>query len=248
MTYCLGLRCQEGLVFLSDSRTSAGVDNITTHPKMRVYERPGDRVLCLLSSGNLSITQSVTSLIERDLERAEADPSLPTLLNQPNLYETVRYLGERIREVRKLDAEALHSAGIHFNINLILGGQISTQAPEIYQLYPEGNAIHASRETPFLQIGELKYGKPILDRGFHHETPLAEAVKYGLLSLDATAKSNVSVGTPFELFCYRKDELAATCRMKFEENDPYLSTVRERWQSGLIQLVHDIPVLDCLQK
>jgi len=246
MTYCLGLRCQEGLVFLSDSRTSAGVDNITTHPKMRVYERAGDRVLCLLSSGNLSITQSVTALIERDRERAEADPTLPHLLNQHNLYETVRYVGQLIREVHRMDASALQQGNINFNINLILGGQIGHQEPQIYQIYPQGNAIHASRETPFLQIGELKYGKPILDRGFHHETPLAEAVKYGLLSLDATAKSNVSVGTPFELFCYRKDELAATMRRKFQENDPYLTTVRERWQSGLIQLVHDIPVLDCL--
>lgn len=244
MTYCLGLHCREGLVFLSDSRTSAGVDNITIHPKMRVYERKGDRVLCLLSSGNLSITQSVSALIDRDFEKRSADPEHPTLLSQANLYETARYLGERVREVRKLDAEALSRGGLSFNVNFILGGQIGERPPEIYQIYPEGNAIHASRESPFLQIGELKYGKPILDRGFTYDTSLLEAVKYGLLSLDSTAKSNVSVGTPFELFCYRAGSLEAAHRRKFEENDEYLRTVRERWQSGLIQLVREIPEID----
>ncbi len=248
MTYCLSLHCSEGLVFLSDSRSTAGVDNITIHPKMRVYERRGDRVLCLLSSGNLSITQSVSALIERDLEKSHLDPHVPSLLNQPNLYDTVRYVGERIREVRELDAESFHRADMNFNINLILGGQIAGQPPLIYQIYPVGNAIHDSRASPFLQIGELKYGKPILDRGFTFDTPLSEAVKFGLLSLDSTAKSNLSVGTPFELFCYRTDSLEARHRMKFEENDPYLTTVRERWQSGLIQLVRDIPTLDALKQ
>jgi len=247
MTYCLSLHCREGLAFFSDSRTSAGVDNITIHPKMRVYERKGDRVFCLLSSGNLSITQSVSAFIDRDLENSHADPHLPNLLNQANLFETAHYIGERIREVRRLDADALHRTGLVFNVNLILGGQIAGQPPEIFQIYPEGNAIHASRESPFLQIGELKYGKPILDRGFNYHTPLAEAVKFGLLSLDATAKSNLSVGTPFELFCYRADSLEARHRLKFQENDPYLCTVRDRWQQGLIQLVNDIPVLDALK-
>lgn len=246
MTYCLSLHCREGLAFLSDSRTSAGVDNITIHPKMRVYERRGDRVFCLLSSGNLSITQTVTALIERDLEQEKQNPHQATLLNQSNLFETVQYVGERIREVRHLDAEALRHGGLAFNINIILGGQIAGQPPEIFQIYPEGNAIHASRESPFLQIGELKYGKPILDRGFSYDTPLSEAVKFGLLSLDATAKSNLSVGTPFELFCYKTDSLEARHRHKFEENDPYLTTVRERWQEGLIQLVRQIPELDVL--
>lgn len=244
MTYCLSLRCNEGLVFCSDSRTSAGVDSISTHPKMRVYERKGDRVLCLLSSGNLSITQSVTALIERDLERSQTDPSVSHFLNQHNLYETARYVGERIREVARMDAEAFQRTGIRFNINLILGGQIGQEEHHMFQIYPEGNAIHASRETPFLQIGDLKYGKPILDRGFRHETPLAEAVKYGLLSLDATAKSNVSVGPPFEIFCYRAGELAANHRLKFFDNDPYLKLVQERWQRGLIDLVRDIPLHD----
>jgi putative proteasome-type protease len=248
MTYCLSLHCSEGLVFLSDSRTSAGVDNVTIHSKMRVYEVRGERVLCLLTSGNLSITQSVASLIDRDLQKAKEDPNVHTLLNQSSFLDTVHYLGQRIREVRRMDAETLDRAGISFNGNFILGGQIGGQDPEIYHVYPEGNAIHASSESPFLQIGELKYGKPILDRVFTRETSLGEAAKLGLLSLDATAKSNLSVGTPFEMFAYRVDSLEARYRMKFEDNDPYLRMVRERWQEGLIKLVRDIPELDVLKE
>ena len=248
MTYCLSLQCHEGLVFLSDTRTSAGLDNVTSHSKMHVYELRGERVLCLLSSGNLSITQSVAAFISRDLERAKENPNVYSLLNQPNIFETVHYLGQLVREVWRLDADALDRAGISFNSNFILGGQIANQSPEIYQIYPQGNAIHASRESPFLQIGELKYGKPILDRGFGYETSLSEAIKYGLLSLDATAKSNLSVGPPFELFAYQAGSLEARHRMKFDENDEYLRTVRERWQEGLIQLVRDIPAFDVFQE
>ncbi len=157
-------------------------------------------------------------------------------------------LGQRLREVRRMDAEALDRAGISFNSNFILGGQIEKQPPEIYQIYPEGNAIHASSDSPFLQIGELKYGKPILDRVFTSTTSLAEAAKLGLLSLDATARSNLSVGTPFEMLAYRVDSLEVRHRIKFEENDPYLRMVCDRWQEGLIQLVHDIPELDVLKQ
>ena len=248
MTYCLSLQCHDGLVFLSDSRTSAGVDNVTIHSKMRVYEMRGQRVFCLMSSGNLSITQSVISLIERDIEKGKEDPNVDTLLNQTSFLKTVHYVGQRLREVRRMDAEALDRAGISFNSNFILGGQIEKQPPEIYQIYPEGNAIHASSESPFLQIGELKYGKPILDRVFTSKTTLAEAAKLGLLSLDATAKSNLSVGTPFEMFAYRVDSLEVRHRIKFEENDPYLRMVCDRWQEGLIRLVHDIPELDVLKQ
>jgi putative proteasome-type protease len=247
MTYCLSLHCREGLVFFSDTRTSAGVDNVTSHSKMRVYEVEGERVLCLLSSGNLSITQSVMAFIDRDLEKAKENPNAHSLLNQSNFFESAHYVGQLVREVWRRDAEALERAGISFNGNFILGGQIAEQSPEIYHVYPQGNAIHACRDAPFLQIGELKYGKPILDRGFSYETSLSEAVKFGLLSLDATAKSNLSVGTPFEMFAYKTGSLEVRYRIKFEENDLYLRTVRERWQEGLIQLVRDIPELDVLR-
>ncbi|MDD5200813.1 MAG: hypothetical protein PHC88_13530 [Terrimicrobiaceae bacterium] len=241
MTYCLSLLCREGIVFLSDSRTSAGVDNITIHPKMRIYSREGDRVLCLLSSGNLSLTQSVAALIEEDIAESGSEGTLPCLLNRSSLYQTVRYLGEKMRTVRSLDGPAMKDAGLEFNSNLILGGQIGAQPPEIYRIYSPGNAIHASRESPFLQIGELKYGKPLLDRACTFDMPLDEAVRCGVLSLDATAKSNVSVGTPFEVFCYEAGTLEVRRRAVLEENDPWLRSIRDGWQSGLIQLVRAMP-------
>lgn len=244
MTYCLGMMCREGLAFLSDSRTSAGVDNITIHSKMRIYGRSGDRVFCLLSSGNLSITQSVVTLIERDFAREQEGHGLATLLNRADIFDTVRYVGEKVREVHGLDGQALERTGTGFHANFILGGQIRGQPPGLYLIYSEGNAIHASCESPFLQIGELKYGKPILDRGFSYNSPLSDAVKMGLLSLDSTAKSNVSVGTPFEVFCYPADSLEIRHHVKLDDQHPYLSTVRERWQSGLIQLVESMPSLD----
>ncbi len=241
MTYCLSLLCREGIVFLSDSRTSAGVDNITIHPKMRIYAREGDRVLCLLSSGNLSLTQSVAELIEADMAESGPEGKLPCLLNRPSLYETVRYIGEKVRTVRAQDGPAMRGEDLDFYGNFILGGQIGGQPPQIYRIYSPGNAIHASRESPFLQIGELKYGKPLLDRAFTFETPLDEAVRCGILSLDATAKSNVSVGTPFEVFCYQTGSLEVRRRAVLHDNDPWLREVREAWDHGLIELVRKLP-------
>ncbi|MEO6847253.1 MAG: peptidase [Chthoniobacterales bacterium] len=244
MTYCLSLLCKEGIVFLSDSRTSAGLDNITIHPKMRLYERPGERIICLMSSGNLSLTQSVLSLMDEDIAKAPADEVGTSFLNQVNLYETVRYLGAKLRAVRGLDADVLRHAGVDFQTNFIVGGQIADQPPQIYRIYSEGNSIHASKESPFLQIGELKYGKPILDRGFSYDTPLNEAVKIGLLSLDSTMKSNLSVGTPFDIFSYHTDSLEAKHRARLDDTSPYLRDVRNEWQKGLVNLVHAIPELD----
>ncbi len=244
MTYGLGLLCEEGLAFFSDSRTSAGVDNITIHPKMRIFSRAGDRVLCMLSSGNLSITQSVVALIDRDCAKRDAGEPVRSLMHCDDLHDTVRYLGEKIREVHKLDGEAMEQGGVAFSANFILGGQIAGQPPELYLVYSQGNAIHASRESPFLQIGEVKYGKPILDRGFTYDTPLNEAVKFGLLSLDSTAKSNVSVGTPFDVFCYKRDSLEVKDRISLDDHHPYLRAVQDQWHAGLIQLVHSIPALE----
>jgi putative proteasome-type protease len=208
---------------------------------MHIFSREGERVICLLTSGNLSITQSVLALIRKDAEAQKAGADVECLLNRDNLFDTVRYVGTKLREVRRADAEALNYSGLSFNANFILGGQIGTEPPQIYQIYSEGNAIHASIESPFLQIGELKYGKPILDRGFNFDTPLSEAVKYGILSLDATAKSNLSVGPPFEVFAYEAGSLRVAKRMRLDEHDLYLHSVQEKWQQGLIALVRSIP-------
>ncbi|MEN3371056.1 MAG: putative proteasome-type protease [Verrucomicrobiota bacterium] len=244
MTYCLGMLCRAGAVFLSDSRTSAGMDNITMCSKMRIYEKPGDRVICILSSGNLSLTQATIALIDEDLHLGTSDANREQLTNRQTLYETVRYVGSKVREVEKRDRAALEADGFDFNIHLIVGGQIAGFAPEVHLVYPQGNSIHATRDSPFLQIGERKYGKPILDRGFSYDTTLADAVKVGILSIDATMKSNVAVGPPIDILCYETDLLHAKLRAHLDEDDPYLQEISEKWQAGLVKLVNEMPAPD----
>ncbi|MFL6591058.1 MAG: peptidase, partial [Chthoniobacterales bacterium] len=226
--------CRAGAVFISDSRTSAGMDNITMCSKMRVYEKPGDRVICILSSGNLSLTQATIALIDEDIYLGKDDPERAQLTNRRTLYETVRYVGSKVREVEKRDRESLEADGFDFNIHLIIGGQIAGFPPEVHLVYPQGNSIHATRDCPFLQIGERKYGKPILDRGFNYETGLADAVKVGIISIDSTMTSNVAVGPPIDILCYEKDSLLAKLRAHLEEDDPYLQTISQRWQDGIV--------------
>lgn len=241
MTYCLGMLCRSGAVFLSDSRTSAGMDNITMRSKMRIFEKPGDRVICIMSSGNLSLTQATLAMIDEDIALGDRNRKKKHIMNRKTLYETVRYVGSKVRAVEKRDRAALEADGFSFNINLIIGGQLAGMAPEIHLIYPQGNSIHATRDCPFLQIGETKYGKPILDRGFSYETKLSDAVKFGIVSLDATMKSNVSVGPPVDILCYRKDSLQANRRARLKEDDPYLEEIGRKWQDGIIQLVRQMP-------
>lgn len=241
MTYCLSLLCREGLVFLSDSRTSAGVDNINIQSKMRIFAEEGERVICLTTSGNLSLSQTVISLIEEDLERARTDVSQPSLLNQATMFETARYVGDKVREVDRMDRAALHANGFSFNVHFLVGGQIAGKPPEVYLVYPAGNSLHATLTCPFLQIGEYKYGKPILDRGFSYDTKLSEAVKFGVISMEGTMKSNVSVGPPLDLFAYETDSLKVKYRHRLEEGDPYLQEIRLRWGAGIARLVGDMP-------
>ncbi len=244
MTYCLSLLCREGLVFISDSRTSAGVDNINVRPKMRIYSEPGQRVICLMTSGNLSVTQSVIALIDEDALRAHSDSNIATLMNQPTMFETARYVGAKIRRVAEMDRAALERDGFNFNINVIVGGQIGGLPPQIHFVYPQGNSLQANVESPFLQIGEYKYGKPILDRGFTYETKLSDAVKFAVLSMEATVKSNVSVGGPFDLFVYERDSLAVKLRRRLEESDPYFREIQKTWGEGIVRLVEQIPGLE----
>jgi putative proteasome-type protease len=243
MTYCLSLLCREGLVFLSDSRTSAGVDNITIQPKMRLYSEKGDRVICLMTSGNLSVTQSVYALIEEDLQLGKMAPEQEHLMNQRTLYETARYVGRKIRAVDKMDRAALEVGGFNFNINVLVGGQIAGQKHEIHYVYPQGNSLQASVVSPFLQIGEFKYGKPILDRGYSYDTTLAEAVTFGMLSMEATVKSNVSVGPPIDVFAYEADSLEAKYRCRLEDGDAYFHEIQSKWSDGVVKLVQTMPRL-----
>jgi putative proteasome-type protease len=244
MTYCLGMLCRSGAVFLSDSRTSAGMDNITMRSKMRIFEKPGDRVICVMSSGNLSLTQGTLALIDEDLHLGGGDPKREHIMNRQTLFETVRYIGSKIREVEKRDRAALEADGFDFNIHLIVGGQIAGLAPEVHLVYPQGNSIHATRDCPFLQIGETKYGKPILDRGFSYDTSLSDAAKFGIVSIDATMQSNVSVGPPIDILCYESDSLRSNMRTRLDEDDPYLQEISRRWQNGIIKLVNELPAPD----
>ncbi len=244
MTYCLSMLCREGLVFISDSRTSAGVDNINVRPKMRIFSEPGERVICLMTSGNLSVTQSVLALIEEDALRAHSDTGVQHLLNQPTMFETARYVGAKIRKVAEMDRAALERDGLSFNINVLVGGQISGLPPQIHYVYAQGNSLQANVESPFLQIGEYKYGKPILDRGFTYDTTLRDAVKFAVLSMEATVKSNVSVGGPFDVFAYERDSLEVKQRRRLEENDPYFREIQKTWGEGIVKLVAQIPGLD----
>ncbi len=241
MTYCLSLLCRQGLVFISDSRTSAGVDNITTQAKMRLYPVEGKRVICLLTSGNLSLSQTVVSLIEEDMARAKSEPGFPNLLDRATMFETARYVGEKVREVSRRDRAALEADGFSFNVNFLVGGQIAGQKPEVHLVYPQGNTLHATITAPFLQIGEYKYGKPILDRGFSYETTLADAVKFAVISMEGTMKSNVAVGPPLDVFAYEKDSLKVEYRMRLNEEDAYLEEIRERWGAGIARLVGEMP-------
>ena len=220
------------------------MDNITICSKMRIYEKKGERVICILSSGNLSLTQATIALIDEDLHLGKVDPVREQLTNRQTLYETVCYVGSKVREVERRDRSALEADGFDFNIHLLVGGQIAGFPPEVHLVYPQGNSIHATRDSPFLQIGERKYGKPILDRGFSYETNLADAVKVGIISIDATMKSNVSVGPPIDILCYEQDSYEARLRAHLAEDDPYLLEIGQRWQSGIVKLVNEMPAPD----
>ncbi|MBV9471286.1 MAG: hypothetical protein JOZ57_18755 [Abitibacteriaceae bacterium] len=231
-------------MLLSDSRSNAGMDNIAVHRKMHVFEAPGDRVICLLSSGNLSLTHTVLELIEEDIQAGKAAHDTRHLMNQPSLFETARYVGSKIREVDKLDRAYLEKDDFRFNIHFLVAGQIGTLPHQIYYIYPQGNIMHADTDSPFLQIGESKYGKPILDRGFTSEMSLRDAVKFGALSMDSTMKSNLSVCPPIDILCYEKDALRVCHQIRLEEGNDYLKTIRQRWSAGLAELAKTMPELE----
>ena len=238
MTYCVALLLDEGLVFASDSRTNAGVDRVATFQKMTVFERSDDRVLVLLSSGNLSITQSTVSILNGWIEDADEKRSL---FGARSLFAAARIVGAAIREVHKLDGSHLRHHNVEFAASLIFGGQIGSERPRLFEIYAPGNFIEATPDTPYFQIGEVKYGKPIVDRVIGPETGLLEAAKCALISFDSTMRSNISVGPPIDLLCYRRDALRVGIRLRFEETDPYFHEIRGLWSDGLRRAFKDIP-------
>jgi putative proteasome-type protease len=236
MTYCLGIMTRFGLVMASDSRTNAGYDQVNVCQKTYTFTTPGERVFVLLASGSLSCTQSVITLLRRDFDQGRGLAAAPTL------YDAARVIGEQVRKVAELDRAALERDEYKFNVNLILGGQVKGEPHGLFLIYPQGNPLQATADSPFLQIGETKYGRPILDRGIRYEhTTLEEAAKYALLSLDSTMKSNVTVGPPIDLLVYTASDLEVTRQRRFEENDPDLLKIRTRWQQALRQAVARLP-------
>ena len=239
MTYCVGIRLDAGLVFLSDSRTSAGVDQISIFRKMIVYERPGDRFMVLLSAGNLSISQSVREILQVEKIRNGDGPPI-TIWNATSMFDAARVLGRAIRRIFEQDNDALHAAGIDFNAGMIFGGQIAGEAMRLFLVYSAGNFIEATRETPFFQIGESKYGKPILDRVITPATPLDEAAKCALVSMDSTLKSNLSVGLPLDLVVYPVDTFHSDQIVCIDDKNPYFQMIHSTWGQRLRQVFEGI--------
>ena len=246
MTYCVGIKLNAGLVFLSDSRTNAGVDNISTFRKMIIYEKPGDRFMVLLSAGNLSIAQSVREILQVETlkETPEAEPL--TIWNARSMFDACRVLGQAVRRVYQRDADSLRHAGTEFNVNLIFGGQIRGEGMRLFQVYSAGNFIEATPETPYFQIGEYKYGKPVLDRVLTPETDLAEAAKCALVSMDSTMKSNLSVGPPLDLVVYEADRYETDKVVCVDMQNPYFRMLHLGWGQKLREVFDSLedPVWD----
>jgi putative proteasome-type protease len=249
MTYGVGIKLDAGLVFLSDSRTNAGVDNISTFRKMIVYEKPGDRFMVLLSAGNLSISQSVREIlqVEQLKENDESDPI--TIWNAKSMFDAARVLGQAVRHVYDRDAESLKYTGVEFNVSLIFGGQIKGEGMRLFLVYSAGNFIEATSETPYFQIGESKYGKPVLDRVLTPETPLDEAAKCALVSMDSTMKSNLSVGPPLDLVVYEAGRFETDKIVCMGMDNPYYRMLHTVWGQKLRDVFDslDDPVWDDAQ-
>ncbi len=238
MTYCLGLLLEDGLVMIADTRTNAGVDNISTFRKMHIWERPGDRVMVLLTAGNLAITQSVVALLSEAVDAGDGRESLTTA---PSMFRCAELVGEAVRAVWNRDGPAMEQHAGGFNASFLLGGQITGRRCRLFEIYQAGNFIEATADTPYLQIGEHKYGKPILDRAARFETPLIDGLKLGLVSMDSTLRSNLSVGLPIDIALYRRDALKLDLRKRVGEDDPYFSGLRQRWSDALRQAYQAIP-------
>lgn len=239
MTYCVGVMLDKGMIFASDSRTNAGVDNFAKFCKMTVFERRGDRVIVLLSSGNLGGTQAVISVIK---QRADAD-GVANLWNAKTMFDTAILVSDAMREVDLRDGEHLAQAGGGFNASFIMGGQIHGESPRLFRIYSEGNFIEASTETPFIQTGETKYGKPIIDRVITRSTTLSDAAKCVLVSFDSTMRSNLSVGMPIDMICYKPDALEIQMRRRFDDGDAYFTALSNQWSAGVRSVFSQLPDL-----
>jgi len=239
MTYCVGIRTHQGLVMASDSRTNSGIDQVDVCRKMHNFVVHGERMFTILSSGSLSLTQSVMTRLEQEFYAGEG------LAQASTFYDAARCVGRQVREVATLDREFMERDHISFAVNLLVGGQIRGEDPQLYMIYAQGNPLRCTRSSPFLQIGESKYGRPILDRGIRFgETTLEQAVKYAIISLDSTMRSNVAVGPPIDLLVYANDDLAVRRYRRLSATDPDLVEMRSNWERELRRAIGTLPEID----
>ena len=238
MTYCVAMSLEAGMIFASDTRTNAGVDQISRFSKMRTFVAPGERVVVMLSSGNLSITQNAINILE---QRARGTNEGLHLWNAPSMFDVARLLGDTLREVKSRDGPYLMQNNIDSSANFLVGGQVRGEAPRLFNVYSEGNFIEATAETCYFQSGETKYGKPIIDRVISRATSLVDAAKCTVVSFDSTMRSNISVGLPIDVLVYETDALAVGTQRRIEESDPYYQMVHTEWGEGLRRVFAQLP-------
>jgi putative proteasome-type protease len=237
MTYCVAVSLEEGLLFASDSRTNAGVDHVSTFSKMTIFETVGDRVLVLLNSGNLATTQAVVSTLRQGLHSQR-----PNLMSAATMFDAATMVGDAVRTViNRHTGEQLAQSGVDFSCSFLVGGQIAGEPPRLFMVYPEGNFIESTPDNPYFQIGESKYGKPILDRVIRPSTPINQAIKCALVSFDSTIKSNLSVGLPIDVAVLRRDALRIGMRHRIDASDAYFGSLRTSWSEGLRKVFNELP-------
>ena len=236
MTYCCGILVRDGLVMIADTRTNAGLDNVSTFRKLHVFAEPGERVMALASSGNLSLSQTVRTTLDEGMENP-ATGEIETLTNAPSMFKAAQRVGKAIRVVQRFEGKALESADVGNDISFLLGGQIKGGRLRLFMIYAAGNFIECTTDTPYLQIGEHKYGKPVLDRAISFDTDLYDALKIGLISMDSTMRSNIGVGLPIDILVARRDSYNAEVNYRIEPGEPYFQDLRERW-SGALRAAH----------
>lgn len=242
MTYAVAFYLESGLVFAADSRTNAGVDDVSTYRKLTVFENPGERLMTLLASGNLAVTQAITEVLRQGINNKKKKKGALHLMNAPDMFTAAQVVGDAVRQVYNRDHEALREHNEEFRIGLIFGGQIKGgEAPRLFFIYSAGNFIEASPDSPYFQIGENKYGKPIIDRTITHKSTMVQAAKACLLSFDSTMRSNISVGLPIDLLCYRKDSFKRGLSMRIDENNDYFQSVRGYWGDALRFAFEEMP-------
>jgi putative proteasome-type protease len=240
MTYCCGVLVRDGLVMIADTRTNAGLDNISTFRKLHIFSRPGERIMAIASAGNLAVTQSVLSTLSEGFPNPETGET-ETLLNAPTMFQAAQRIGKVIRHIHMTEGKALQAEDVSFDVSFLFGGQIKGGRMQLFMVYSAGNFIECTTDTPYLQIGEHKYGKPVLDRAISYDVDLYDALKIALISMDSTMRSNLGVGMPIDVLVVKPDVCDADLNHRIEAGEPYFHDLRSRWSSALRAAHQGIP-------